>query len=604
LPNVFFGNLVIFMGEKKNLRTPIVCVMGHVDHGKTTLLDQIRGTAIVKGEAGAITQHIGATEVPIDVIVEKCGDKRLADKFIVPGLLFIDTPGHHAFTTLRSRGGSLADLAIVVVDINEGFKPQTIESLNILKRFKTPFIVVTNKIDRISGWKVFKGESFLSTYKKQSPEVQAMFEQKFYEVIGRLYEQGFSADRYDRVTDFQKTLGVVPISGLTGEGIPDVLMILLGLAQRFLESSLTYDIAGPGVGTVLEVKEEKGLGTTIDVILYDGMLQKGDTIVIGRLGEPIVTKIRALLKPRELSEIRYESKFKPIQKVVAAAGVKISAPGIEEALAGAPVLTATDDTLESVIKKIKSEIEDVQIQTDSDGVMIKADTIGSLEAMVHEFKKAEILIQKAGVGDVTKRDVMEASTINDPMHSVILAFNVKVNPDAQDLLDENPAVRIFKNDVIYRILDEYNDFLKEQEEELEKLRSDTLTKPGQFKILPGCVFRQSKPAVVGVRILGGAVKNNTDVMLPDGTVVGTVKGLELNGKKIPKATVGMEIAMAIDGATVGRQIKEEDILYVHIPESDSKVLEFEIFNTLTSDEKETLEKYLAIRRKDKPFWGK
>ncbi|MDV0445989.1 Translation initiation factor IF-2 [Methanimicrococcus sp. At1] len=596
--------------ENQNLRTPIVCVMGHVDHGKTTLLDQIRGTAIVKGEAGAITQHIGATEVPIDVIVEKCGDKRLADKFIVPGLLFIDTPGHHAFTTLRSRGGSLADLAVVVVDINEGFKPQTIESLNILKRFKTPFIVVTNKIDRILGWQVHKGESFLSTYKKQTPEVQALFEQKFYDVIGHLYEQGFSADRFDRVTDFQKTLGVIPISGLTGEGIPDVLMILLGLAQRFLESSLQYDINGPGVGTVLEVKEEKGLGTTIDVILYDGTLKKGDTVVIGRLGEPIVTKVRALLKPRELSEIRYESKFQPIPEAAAAAGVKISAPDIDDALAGAPIISATPETLDAVIEKVKSEIDDVQIQTDTDGVMIKADTIGSLEAMVHEFKKAGIQIQKAEVGDITKRDVMEASTITDPKHSVILAFNVKVNPDAQEMLDETldlrmfRNVRVFKNDVIYRILDDYQDFVKEQEEELEKLRSDTLIKPGQFKILPGCVFRQSKPAVVGVRILGGVVKNNTDVMLPDGTVVGTVKGLELNGKKVPKATAGMEVAMAIDGVTVGRQVKEEDILYVHIPESDSKVLEFEIFDTLTPDEQETLEKYLVIRRKDKPFWGK
>ncbi|MDV0447683.1 Translation initiation factor IF-2 [Methanosarcinaceae archaeon Ag5] len=590
--------------EKNNLRTPIVCVMGHVDHGKTTLLDQIRGTAIVKGEAGAITQHIGATEVPIDVIVERCGDKRLRDKFIVPGLLFIDTPGHHAFTTLRSRGGSLADLAVVVVDINEGFKPQTIESLNILKRFKTPFIVVTNKIDKLYGWKSHKGESFLSTYKKQTPETQALFESKFYEVVGRLYEQGFSADRYDRVTDFQKTLGVVPISGLTGEGVSDVLMVLLGLAQRFLESSLHYDVNGPGVGTVLEVKEEKGLGITIDVILYDGTLKKGDTIVVGRLGEPIETKIRALLKPRELSEIRYESKFKQVPKAVAACGVKISAPGIEEALAGSPVILATPETLEAVLEKVKKEIDDVQIQTDSDGVMIKADTLGSLEAMVHEFRKADIKIRKAEVGDVSKRDIMEASTIGDPMHSVILAFNVKTTPDAFELLDTMPDVHVFTNDVIYRILDDYKEFVKMQEEELEKLRSDTLIKPGQFKILPGCVFRQSKPAVVGVRILGGVVKNNTDVMLPDGTVVGTVKGIENNGKKIPKATVGMEVAMALDGATVGRQIKEEDILYVHIPEQDSKVLEFEIFDTLSNDEKETLEKYLAIRRKDKPFWGK
>jgi len=314
--------------------------------------------------------------------------------------------------------------------------------------------------------------------------------------------------------------------------------------------------------------------------------------------------VRAILKPRELSEIRYENKFKQVQKVVAAVGVKLSAPDIDRALSGSPIISATPETLDTVIEKIKKEINDVQLQTDTDGVIIKADTLGSLEAMVHEFRIANIMIQKAEVGDVTKRDVVEATTINDPMHSVILAFNVNVNADARELLDESPSVRVFKNDVIYRLLDEYHAFVKEQEAELEKLRSDTLVKPGQFKILPGCVFRQSKPAVVGVRILGGVVKNNTDVILPDGTVVGTVKGLELNGKKIPKATVGMEVAMALDGVTIGRQVKEEDILYVHIPERDSKVLEFEIFETLSNDEKETLEKYLAIRRKDKPFWGK
>ena len=306
------------MTEIRNLRTPIVSVMGHVDHGKTTLLDSIRGTAVVEGEAGAITQHIGATEVPIDIIAEKCGEPKLVDKFLVPGLLFIDTPGHHAFTSLRSRGGALADLAIVIVDINEGFMPQTIESLQILKTFKTPFVVVANKIDRIHGWDPHKNTSFAFTYNKQSEHVRNSLDNKFYEIVGELYNAGFSSDRYDRVTDFQRNIGVIPISAVTGEGIPDVLLVLLGLAQRFLESNLHYDAKGPGVGPVLEVKEERGLGTTIDVILYDGTLKKGDTIVVGTLDEPIQTKVRAVLKPRPLSEIRSEEKFKQVSKVTAA----------------------------------------------------------------------------------------------------------------------------------------------------------------------------------------------------------------------------------------------------------------------------------------------
>lgn len=592
------------MTDKKNLRTPIVCVMGHVDHGKTTLLDKIRGTAIVSGEAGAITQHIGATEVPIDVIVDKLGDPRLRDRFVVPGLLFIDTPGHHAFTTLRSRGGALADLAIVVLDINEGFKPQTYESLQILKRFKTPFVVVANKIDRIGGWVSQKDLPFAATFKKQSEQVQSRLETKLYEIIGELYNQGFAAERYDRVTNFQNTLGVVPVSAVTGEGIPDVLMVLLGLAQKFLEANLQYSANGPGVGTVLEVKEEKGLGATLDVILYDGMLKKGDTVVIGNLGEPIQTKVRALLKPRELSEIRYESKFQQVNKITAAAGVKISAPGLEGVLAGAPIRVATEETLEEIVAQVKSEIDAVRIDTGSEGILIKADTLGSLEALVHEFRKDKVLIRKAEVGDISHRDAVEASTVEDSLYSVIIGFNVKVHPDVRDFLQESSSVKVFTNDVIYRLIEDYQKYVKEQQEISEKKIFETIIRPGKFKVLPGCVFRQSKPAVVGVRVLGGVVRTNADVMLENGSVVGKIKGLQSEGKNIPSAKVGKEVAMAIDGATVGRQIKEGDVLYINVPERHAKVLEHEIYDSLSTDEKETLDIFLALKRKDNPFWAK
>lgn len=591
------------MADKKNLRTPIVCVMGHVDHGKTSLLDKIRGTAIVSGEAGAITQHIGATEVPIDVIINKLGDPRLRDRFIVPGLLFIDTPGHHAFTTLRSRGGALADLAIVVVDINEGFKPQTYESLQILKRFKTPFVVVANKIDKIGGWVSQKDLPFAATFKKQSEDVQARLEMKLYEVIGELYNQSFAAERYDRVTNFQNTLGVVPVSAMTGEGVPDVLMVLLGLAQKFLEANLQYSAKSPGVGTVLEIKEEKGLGATLDIILYDGTLKKGDTVVIGSLGEPIQTKVRALLKPRELTEIKYESKFKQVNKVTAAAGVKISAPGLEGALAGAPIRVTTEETLDEVVAQVKSEIDEVRIDTDSVGIMIKADTIGSLEALIHEFQKEEVSIRKAEVGDISHRDVIEASTVEDPLYSVIIGFNVKVHPDARDTLQES-TVKVFTNNVIYRLVEDYQQYVKEQQELAEKKIFETIIRPGKFKFLPGCVFRQSKPAVVGVRVLGGVVRTNADVMLENGNVVGKIKGLQSEGENIPSAGVGKEVAMAIDGATVGRQIKEEDVLYINVPERHAKVLEHEIYDSLSTDEKETLDIILSLKRKDNPFWAK
>ena len=591
------------MSVNENLRTPIVCVMGHVDHGKTSLLDLIRGSAVVAGEAGAITQHIGATEVPIDAIAEKCGNTAMKDKFVVPGLLFIDTPGHHAFTSLRSRGGALADLAVVIVDINEGFMPQTIESLEILKRFKTPFVVAANKIDRIHGWNPESGSGFLKTYNNQAEHVKTALDTKFYELVGELYDRGFNSERYDRVSDFQRTIGIIPISAHTGEGIPDLLMILLGLAQKFLESNLHYNAEGPGEGTILEVKEEKGLGTTIDIILYDGTLRKGDTIVVGSLGEPIQTKVRAILKPRALEEIITEDRFEKVDSVTAAIGIKVSAPGLDTALSGATVKVASHETLEQVVEEIKGELEDVQINTDSMGVTIKADTIGSLEALVNELQKEDIPIRKAEVGDISHRDIVEVSAIEDPFYSVLIGFNVKLLPDAKEKAQDSD-IQLFTNNVIYRLIDEYKEWSQKEKAKSEENISQMIVKPGKFLLLPGCTFRQSKPAVVGVRITGGSIKTNVQVTNDQGVVVGVVKGLQSEGENIKEAHTGMEVAMAIDGATVGRQIKENDVLFSNIPEKHAKILEHELINTLNPDEIDTLDAFMEIRRRENPFWAK
>ena len=329
--------------QEKNLRTPIVCVMGHVDHGKTSLLDKIRGTSVVNKEAGAITQHIGATEVPLLTVQTLCKGM-LGGNMVVPGLLFIDTPGHHAFTTLRSRGGALADLAVVVIDINEGFQPQTIEAIKILKQFKTPFVIAANKIDRIHGWTPHPNEPFGQTFKAQPDYVQTALDKKIYEIVGRLDEIGFSSDRYDRVRDFTTNVGIVPLSAKTGEGIPDLLMVLIGLAQRFLEESLKFHVTGPGIGTILEVKEERGLGFTIDTIIYDGVIKVGDTIVIGGREQPFVTKVRALLKPKPNREIRMEERFDHVHRVTAASGVKILAPDLERGHGWRAVRVATEAT--------------------------------------------------------------------------------------------------------------------------------------------------------------------------------------------------------------------------------------------------------------------
>ena len=338
------------------VRKVLLTVVGHVDHGKTSLLDKIRRTVVTKGEAGGITQAIGVSIIPIETIKKICGPLlgAMQTKLTLPGLLTIDTPGHAAFTSLRKRGGSLADIAILVVDINEGFKPQTIESIEILKANKVPFVIAANKIDLLSGWSYDQETNLLASIEKLGYEEQGNFEKKMYELVGECGEHGLQAERFDRVQDYTKQIAIVPISAHTGQGIPELLMVLTGLAQKYLEQKLQISEEGFVQGTILEVKEEKGFGMTIDAIIYNGQLKVNDTLVIGDLNEPHVVKVRALLEPAELAEMRErKSKFRNVKLVTAATGVKIAAPGLDKVLAGMPLRSCSPTEVESVKAELK-----------------------------------------------------------------------------------------------------------------------------------------------------------------------------------------------------------------------------------------------------------
>jgi translation initiation factor 5B len=583
--------------SQKHVRQPIVSVLGHVDHGKTSLLDYIRGSTVAAREAGAITQHIGATEVPIDAIYEMCGSLLGGKKFSVPGLLFIDTPGHHAFTTLRTRGGSLADLAILVVDINEGFRPQTHESITILRQYKTPFIIAANKIDAINGWQ-HNQDVAKNRLENQRPATKTLFETKLYELIGTIYDKGFESDLYFNIKDFRKSVPIIPLSAKTGEGIPELLMVLVGLAQRFLEDQLASE-SGAGKGTVLEVKEDVGLGTTVDAIIYSGVLKKEDTIILGTRNEPLVTKIKALLKPKPMDEIRDpRERFDSVREVHAACGIKISAPNLDVVVPGAPLRVAQNDT-EELIQEIKNQSQ-VNIELDKDGLYIKADTIGSLEALVKESREKAIDIRKAEIGNISRRDIIETTALNNPLERVIFAFNVKILPEAKEEIIKSD-VTIFNEDVIYTIIEKYDEWLAKKKEELEKKRREDYIHPGMIKFLPEYVFRISHPAVFGVRILGGRIKVDMRLIDVEGKSIGTIKGMQLDNKPIAEALQGAEVAISIEGITIGRQIKGGDIFFTDIPEHDARKLQR--MDVLNDDEKDVLNKIIDIKRKTNKFWG-
>ncbi|OYT41376.1 MAG: translation initiation factor IF-2, partial [Candidatus Aenigmarchaeota archaeon ex4484_224] len=505
------------------IRSPIISTLGHVDHGKTTLIDKIRGTSVAKSEPGSITQHVGASFIPLKTIEKICGDllEKFKIKLEVPGLLFIDTPGHRAFTSLRKRGGSIADLAILVIDINEGFQEQTDESLFILKEFKVPFVVAATKIDKIYGWKDQKTNSFLESISKQNEFVKEELDKKIYFLISQLMERGFNAERIDRVKDFTKEIVIVPVSGITGEGIAELLLILSGLAQKFLKDKLKLSNTAKGI--VLEVKETKGLGRTIDIILYDGKVKRGDYLVIGGK-DPIVTKVRALLVPRPLQELRVEKKFMNIEEINAAAGVKIFAPNLENVIAGLPLIAVSDEKeIEKAKELLKKEIEEVEFSSEREGVIIRADTLGSLEALIKLLKEENIPIRKAEVGSPKKEDVIEAKNLEDRYKRVVFAFNVKVSEEIKELA-KSFGVKIIEGNIIYRLLEEYKEwFEKERRKEIEE-KLASINRPVRLYVLPGFVFRHNNPAIVGVEVIAGYLTKGTRLKREkDGKNVGKIK---------------------------------------------------------------------------------
>ena len=588
-------------------RQPIVAVLGHVDHGKTSLLDHIRSlgsqrqASVMDREAGGITQHIGATEVPSDLLNELCGPLLGGKSFDSPGLLFIDTPGHHSFSTLRNRGGSLADIAILVVDLKEGLRPQTIESIRILKKAKTPFVVAGNKVDRIHGWKSEDGRPMAVAMRSQTKDAMGYFDQSFWNLVGGFGEHGFNLDRYDRIKDFTKEIALVPVSAKEGEGIQDLLAVVIGLAERYLAEQLT-DIDGAGEGTVLEMKEERGLGKTLDVILHRGSIAKGDEIVLVTSEGGVTTTVRGLFKPRGMAEMRDAGdRWNDTESASAASGLKLSAPDLDGVLAGTTLRVVRNAAEQKNALALASEESRLSIDLEEEGVCIKADTVGGLEALAMELKEIDVPIRSASIGKVGRRDIRGAEASSNPLHRLILGFSTSVLSDAQNEIDSSDSgLKVICSDIIYHILDERERWVESRTAELEEESREKIVYPGRILLLPDHTFRVSKPAVVGVRVLGGRIHIGQR-LLKDGSSVGQIKSIRSGEDSMKEAKQGDEVAVAIDGVVVGRQIEEEDVLLVDVPESHAKRLRKMSLNAIES---EILGELLEIHRRDDHFWGR
>lgn len=590
------------------LRQPVVVVLGHVDSGKTSLLDRVRGTAVQAREIGGITQHIGASFFPIETIKDITGplyQKLSKSETQIPGLLVIDTPGHEVFANLRMRGGSAADLAIVVADVNKGFEAQTIESIEILRKRKVPFVVAVNKIDMVAGWRKNFSPFISEEMKNQDVNVLEILDTKIYNIVGSLSRLGYSSEAFWRIRDFTKELAIVPVSAATGVGIPELLAVLVGLAQQFMGRRLERHDTGAR-GIILEINEEVGLGPSANVILLDGIIKHGDAVAVAKREGAVITKIKALLLPKPLDEMRDpRDKFKPVDQVVSAAGLKITSPDLNGVLAGSPLYVLEKKQDEDMIKQmVESEIKSAIINTDSNGVILRSDTIGSIEAIMDLLKKSNVPIRSADIGHITRRDIIEASAVKekDRYLGVVLGFNVRVLDDAQRESQER-SVKIFNEQIIYNLVRTYTDWVTYQREHEESILFNEIPPVCKFQFMRGYIFRRNDPAVFGAEVLAGKLRQKVLVMSNDGKRIGVIQQVQENGKAIEEATKGMQVAVSIKGPVIGRQINEEDTFYTDLNSRQAKMLIERFSYRLNEEEKEVFNNILSLKRKSDPAYG-
>ncbi|MGA6922644.1 MAG: translation initiation factor IF-2 [Nitrososphaeraceae archaeon] len=591
------------------LRQPVLVVLGHVDSGKTSLLDTIRGTGVQAREAGGITQHIGASFFPIDTIKQLTGplyEKLAKSESPVPGLLVIDTPGHEVFANLRSRGGSAADIAIVVIDANKGFEQQTFESVEILKRRKVPYVVALNKVDMITGWRRINSPYVTEQVKAQDSSVTTMLDERIYNVVGSLSKLGYNSEGFWRVKDFTKEVAIVPVSAAKNIGIPELLAVVVGLSQQFMAKRLERR-EGPARGIILEIKEEIGLGPSANLVLIDGILRVGNNIIVAKRDRAVVTRIKALLLPKPLDEMRDpRDKFKPVAEVVSAAGVKITSPDLEGVLAGSPLYVLENKEEETRLRPIvEDEIKNTIVaDNDTQGVILLCDTIGSLEAIRDMLGKAEIPIQKADIGHITRRDVLAASAVKEKNRylGVILGFNVKILEEANREAQER-GIQVFSERVIYNLVRNYTDWVSYQREHEDSILFNEIPPICRFQFMKGFVFRRNFPAVFGAEIQIGKLRQKVEVINEVGKRIGIIHQIQENGKPIDEATQGEQVAVSIKEISVGRHINEGDIFYTNLKSKEAKLLLERFSARLTPDEKSLLDRIIEMKRRVDPSYA-
>ncbi len=452
-------------------------------------------------------------------------------------------------------------MAILVVDIVHGLEQQTLESIELLKARKTPFIVALNKVDRIYGWKPQAYSNWKETFESQSQGVKDEFNGLLRYTITKFAEIGYNASLFSENPNDKKYISLVPTSAISGEGIPDLVRLILELSEKYLKMEIKEEVEC----TILEVKNTEGFGVTLDVILSNGELKAGDRIGFCGSDGPILTTIRTLLIPQPL---KMNSQYQKVERVRASQGVKIFAHDTDKAIAGSRVFVVHENE-EEVKKKL---VDDTTLDLSPEGLHVVASTLGSLEALLSFLKKSDVPVSHVSVGQIKKKDLViaQAASEKNKEYGAILVFDTVLDKETKDTASKM-NLRVLEAKIIYHLLDQYKAFVEEIRAKDKETFSGEAIFPVQLSIVPNCIFTKRSPLILGVHVDSGTLKIGTPLcVFKEGEEMihmGNVTSIENNKKNVTKALKGQKVAIKIEtrqnesGRMYGRHFSEASLFY-------------------------------------------
>ncbi|VBB18450.1 PHD finger-like domain-containing protein 5A [Yasminevirus sp. GU-2018] len=587
--------------SRVNLQTPCCAVLGHVDVGKTKLLDLMRNTTT--DEASGITQQIGTTLYSRERLEKLVGDN-LRTKINLDSLLMIDTPGHECFDTIRYVALMVTDVVILMVDMIKGLEKQTIHIISLLQKHNVPYIICLNKMDRIYGWAKPSPKDALNMAnvikRMTKTKIKDRFDDYVRKVQLKLYDYEVNSELYYQNRSPQDTVNIVPISAETGEGVPDLVMLISAMAEKrylsdkLIDSNLTY-------GYILDTHYDKSHGKYLVALHRNGTLLRGDVVLIG--GREF--RVKHILTNSDNREIKDDHKFGRVESVNRSIGLGLllepedtNTNNIDDIEPASMYISKTSfDTVLSVLDlttlaRASTSREEYEQRwgsylcpSDEPGAQVVAPSYVMMDGLLHMLtfdasdstmeqnhklksqkqnkqEKTQLgqkhSIERYKVGKIDKKDIMMASKWIDRArdqvskleagrYSLILSYDPSLESLPKEVLETAKSfnVVILHSNVVYKLIELYNEHLEEIDRKIERLSKRA---SATIKVIPKYVFRTSNPMLFGVTVTNGSLKVGQQIFTDEDLSVriGKIESMQKNKTEVTFADTNDEVCIKVD----------------------------------------------------------